>query len=527
MMLKKSLLALVSLMSVLVFGCKEETKTIEVESVAVTPSEATLTTIGGQTTLVAVVKPDNADNKEVAWSSANEAVATVDAATGVVTAVAEGVVEITATAGGKSGKATVTVAVDSEVIPVESVSVTPATATLTEVGETVALTATVLPADATDKTVTWSSNNAAVATVDAATGVVTAVANGVAEITATAGGKSGKATITVELSIPIGTGTVYAVGTNLDGGKQFATLWIDGEPYRLSKNQGSYAGGVYLDADDNIYATGWDIVGGKFLPTLWVNGEAQLLEDSGYGEAYGVFVDGTDVYVAGCYDAGGSGLELRATLWKNGVRETIGTTYGFATSVYVSGSDVNVAYWQEDEAGRTDDFDNIVFHAALWNNVATILNNDPKMSSEAFGVVADDTGVYVVGRQRIQETLFRATLWKNGVQQELSSDVSIARSVFVDGGDVYVCGLNGEGSYNTASKAVYWKNGTVTNLTDGSASADANAIFVRDGNIYVGGYITPDIDSYSEQYATVWTNGTAQQLSDQQSKVTGIYVRAE
>ena len=59
---------------------------------------------------------------------------------------------------------------------------------------------TVLPANATNQTVTWSSNNTAAVTVNAVTGLITAVANGTAIITATAAdgsGKSGSATVTV------------------------------------------------------------------------------------------------------------------------------------------------------------------------------------------------------------------------------------------------------------------------------------------------------------------------------------------
>ena len=88
--------------------------------------------------------------------------------------------------------ATVTV----EAVPVESVAVTPAEASLT-VGETVSLTATVAPDNATDKTVTWASSDEGIATVGA-DGMVTAVAEGAATITATADGKSATVTVTVK-----------------------------------------------------------------------------------------------------------------------------------------------------------------------------------------------------------------------------------------------------------------------------------------------------------------------------------------
>lgn len=65
-----------------------------------------------------------------------------------------------------------------------------------EAGQTVQLTATVLPDDATDKTVTWTSENQGIATVDA-NGLVKAVANGETNIVARAGGKEAKCILTV------------------------------------------------------------------------------------------------------------------------------------------------------------------------------------------------------------------------------------------------------------------------------------------------------------------------------------------
>lgn len=74
---------------------------------------------------------------------------------------------------------------------------TPATAT-DEVGKTTTLTATVAPADATNKAVTYVSSDDAIAKVDAG-GVVTGVTAGTADITVTTadGGKTAKSTVTV------------------------------------------------------------------------------------------------------------------------------------------------------------------------------------------------------------------------------------------------------------------------------------------------------------------------------------------
>lgn len=89
----------------------------------------------------------------------------------------------------------------TDIKPVTGVTLTPESATLTKKGETLKLTATITPEDATDKSVTWSSSNTEVATVDE-NGNVTAVGNGKCDITVTTndGGMTASSTIAVDLS---------------------------------------------------------------------------------------------------------------------------------------------------------------------------------------------------------------------------------------------------------------------------------------------------------------------------------------
>lgn len=162
------------------------------ESVSVSPATNNLT-VGGTRNLSASVSPSTA-KQTVTWSSSNESVATVDAS-GQVSAVSAGSATITATAeddNGITGTASVNVTQ-----PVTGVSVDPTTAEI-EVGATQQLTETVSPSDASNKGVTWSSSDEAIATVDG-NGLVTAVAEGSATITVTTddGGHTADSTITV------------------------------------------------------------------------------------------------------------------------------------------------------------------------------------------------------------------------------------------------------------------------------------------------------------------------------------------
>ena len=178
-------------------GDKKATCEITVAELVVSLNRASAALVEGETlTLVATITPDNATDKTVTWSSSNTAVATVDA-TGKVTAVAVGTATITAKAGDKTAICEVTV--EKKVIAVEGISLNRTSAALVE-GETLTLVATVTPDNATDKTVTWSSSNTSVATVDA-TGKVTAVAVGTATITAVAGDKTATCEVTVDKKV--------------------------------------------------------------------------------------------------------------------------------------------------------------------------------------------------------------------------------------------------------------------------------------------------------------------------------------
>ena len=179
---------------------------------------------GNTVNLTANVLPSNATDKSVTWSSSNTDYATVDA-NGVVTAKTAGIgktVTITATANDESkisGSCTLSIMA----IPVSNIKINSSSAKVSA-GNKIALSANVAPANATNKSVTWSSSNTNYATVDA-NGIVTTKAAGAGKtvvITATANdGSSVSSSCTLSI-VPISVKSIKlsSVNKTIQAGKK-------------------------------------------------------------------------------------------------------------------------------------------------------------------------------------------------------------------------------------------------------------------------------------------------------------------
>ena len=147
-----------------------------VESITVTPNEI-YPTVGATYSIVFTVLPADATNPAVTFSTDDETVATVDA-NGTVTAVSAGTATITIAAtdgSGVTGTLTVNVTnIDVEEITAQDITIS--------AGQTATINYQVLPEQATNKAVTFTSANTSIATVDA-NGVVTGVGGGETTIT--------------------------------------------------------------------------------------------------------------------------------------------------------------------------------------------------------------------------------------------------------------------------------------------------------------------------------------------------------
>ncbi|MDE6792687.1 MAG: Ig-like domain-containing protein, partial [Muribaculaceae bacterium] len=141
----------------------------------------------GESLILSIItEPSDADYQEITWTTSDGSVAEVKPTINgqaIVTGLKGGKVTITAEAGSKEEGCYASATLDLVVIqPVESLFIDP-TSKESEEGETFQITATVLPEDATDKTLEWSSSDETVATVDQ-TGLVSVLKEGECVITA-------------------------------------------------------------------------------------------------------------------------------------------------------------------------------------------------------------------------------------------------------------------------------------------------------------------------------------------------------
>jgi uncharacterized protein YjdB len=164
---------------------------VEVSNILLDKTTLTLI-IGSSETLKATIVPDNAENKKLTWTSSDPDVAIVEG--GHVTAMTAGTTTVTVTT--SNGKtATCTVTVTETIVEVEDL-ILDKTELVISLGKSETLKATFVPEGTTDQTLTWTSSDPNVATVEE--GLVTAVTIGTATVTATtSNGKTATCAVTV------------------------------------------------------------------------------------------------------------------------------------------------------------------------------------------------------------------------------------------------------------------------------------------------------------------------------------------
>ena len=211
------------------------------------------------------------------------------------------------------------------------------------------------------------------------------------------------------------------------------------------------------------------------------------------------------VYIAGYeFTTRNNFQEAIRKLWKDGVEQTLNGNALQSKDVWVTDKDVYVATT-----------------SGIYKNGELLYEGGSR-----YAIFIDNNDVYSSG-YKSQEGVEQATIWKNNdVLYTLSTNTSLAYSIFVKDGDVYAAGSEtvGFGMAAKPTKAKVWKNGTVFSTLDNSNGTDDNvsiaySIFIKDNNIYVAGK--------AGKYANLWTNGVVKHLSDGSSfsSAKSVYIR--
>lgn len=155
-------------------------KTIEVTSIQIQNKDKTDLTTGDTHKLTATIEPSNATNNKITWNSNNTSIATVNE-NGEVKALKEGTVKITSkSTNGKEDS--IELNIKNPEIKISNIILNETNISM-NIGDTKQITITIEPNNATNKTITWTSLNENIATVE--NGKVTAITEGTTDITAT------------------------------------------------------------------------------------------------------------------------------------------------------------------------------------------------------------------------------------------------------------------------------------------------------------------------------------------------------
>ncbi|MEX0274400.1 MAG: Ig-like domain-containing protein, partial [Flavobacteriaceae bacterium] len=419
---------------------------VPVIGVSISPTSDTLE-VGQTTNLTATVEPANANNTDISWSSSDTDIATVNA-NGRVTAISEGSATITVTTDDGDFTATADITV---VIPVTGVSVSPTSSTL-EVGQTTDLTATIEPSNATNTTVSWSSSDSDVATVDS-NGKITAIGSGAATITVTTEDGDLTATADITVVIPVTGVNVSPTSRTLEVG-QTATLTATVEPANATNTNISWS-----SSDADIATVNTD-----GLVTAIAEGSTTITvttDDGNFTATATITVEPATVPVTGVTVS-----PVNATL-------TEGDTQQLSASVSPSNAtDMGVSWSSSDTDVATVSTNGLVTAILEGNATITVTTDDGDFTATAT-ITVEAATISVTG---VTVSPVNATLTEGDTQQ-LSATVSPNNAT-----DTGVSWSSSDTDVATVSS-----NGHVTAISEGNATI---TVTTDDGNFTATAAIT-------------------------------------
>ena len=273
---------------------------VPVTGVEVSPESVSLE-VGDSQALSVTILPNNATNQGVSWSSDDEAVATVGAGN-MLSAEGVGQTVVTVTTDDGSYTDTCDVTVTAATVDVTGVTLDEDDVSL-EVGETQQLTATVIPDTATNKAVSWSSDDETVATVSAS-GLVTAVGvGGPTPITVTTDDGSYTDTCDVTVTAASNTWTVYTID----------------DPVDPDSTTVGYYTSIAVDASNHVHISYYDYgtYDLKYATNASGDWEYMAVDEEGtvgWYSSLAIGLDGYSVHICYHYHQGGEDQGLKYAL---------------------------------------------------------------------------------------------------------------------------------------------------------------------------------------------------------------------
>ena len=415
--------------------------------ITLSSTSISLNAIGETAVMTATVLDQDNDviqGAAVTWKSSDTNVATVSGS-GQITAVDNGSAQVTATAGAASASANVTVSQSAN-----SVTITPASVTLTAVGATAQLDATVY--DSGNKpilnaTVNWMSSDPTVATVSAG-GLVTAVTNGAARITASSGNNSANAAITVmqtagRITVLPAAVTLMAVGETA----QLTASVSDNNDVPIADVE------VEWSSDDPAVAT----VNDEGLVTALANGATLITATSGTATASATV---TVMQTAGRITVLPAAVTLMA------VGETAQLTASVSDNNDVPITDVEVEWSSDDPAVATVDDEGLVTAAA--NGTTLITASAGSATATATVTVMQDAAGITVSPDNVAFTAIGQTAQLDAIVIDANNQDIADAKITWSSSDASIATVSNEGIVTAVSNGT-----TLITANSGNASAEA------------------------------------------------------
>ena len=399
---------------------------------------------------------------------------------------------------------------DNDYVSVTEIS---GVSSVVEVNKPLLLAATVLPSDATNKTIAWSVKNAGSTGATVSGDKLNATAAGIVSVTATiVGGSTPTTPFITDFSITVKNPADMPVVTGVSVTPSSVNV-VKGGSQKFSAT----VSGTKLEEADKI--VNWTVTGGaKTGTTIGSDGTLAVaadetaasltvkatsaIENTKSGTATvtvtATVIQTIDIYTAG-YEINAEGIQV-GKVWKNDklLHSLEAVKHASVESVFVTDNDVYVAGYESTNTTRV---------AKVWKNGDVLYSfaaNDATFDAYATDIYVSGTDVYIAGYDlKFVSSTSTSIGWvrkNDGILYYLPNALSVS-SMYVSNGDIYVCGSSKD--FWDRRRSTFWKNGVRTIVCNTSSASGTNWSFAYDiavlGNtVYVAGYTPPS------RQAQVW-----------------------